>query len=216
MLAAMEGQRVVLTLAAAAAVQGVLLAVDPWSKSVLLLLEPEQRQQRVPAGLPSCIYVEGRQIKSWRSGDEYAGGAAAFGSGDGVPEGAGCFRRALPCEQRMVLPMRTCAWCSSFRWPGWQSACRCWCCGCGWKRWMGGCNPACRIALQPAFSCIFPPVVSSISASVSVSVSVFVSVSVSVLRLSGSLARTLYLCLSLSLSFLSCLYLSLALPVTKW
>ena len=53
-LAAMEGQRVVLTLAA---VKGVLFAVDPWSKSVLLLLEPEQRQQRVPAGLPSCIYV---------------------------------------------------------------------------------------------------------------------------------------------------------------
>ena len=130
-LAAMKGQRVVLPLAAAAAVKGVLFAVDPWSKSVLLLLEPEQRQQRVPACLPPCIYVEGRQIKSWRSGDEYAGGAAAFGSGDGVPEGAGCFRRALPCEQRMVLPMRTCAWCSSFRWPGWQSACRCWCCGCG-------------------------------------------------------------------------------------
>ena len=70
MLAAMEGQRVVLPLAAAAAVQGVLLAVDPWSKSVLLLLEPEQRQQRVPAGLPSCIAAFG-------GGDSVTGGAAA-------------------------------------------------------------------------------------------------------------------------------------------
>ena len=69
MLAAMEGQRVVLTLAAAAAVQGVLFAVDPWSKSVLLLLEPEQRQQRVPAGLPSCIYVRRQAdqiVAQWR------------------------------------------------------------------------------------------------------------------------------------------------------
>ena len=99
MLAAMEGQRVVLTWAAAAAVHGVLFAVDPWSKSVLLLLEPEQRQQRVPAGLPSCIYVEGRQIKSWRSGDEYAGGAAAFGGGDSVTEGPAASEELCPVSK---------------------------------------------------------------------------------------------------------------------
>lgn len=100
-LAAMEGQRVVLTLtlAAAATIKGVLFAVDPWSKSVLLLLEPEQRQQRVPAGLPSCIYVEGRQIKSWRRGDDCAGGAAAFGGGDGVTEGPAASEELCPVSK---------------------------------------------------------------------------------------------------------------------
>ena len=49
--------------------------------------------------MPSYIYVEGRQIKSWRSDDEYAGGAAAFGGCERVTEGAAASEELCPVSK---------------------------------------------------------------------------------------------------------------------
>lgn len=109
-LAALEGQRVALMLAnTGGSVAGVLYAVDPWTKAVLLVQEPDaQQHQQLQQGegdgqlqnsgairkssksqLPTCIYVEGGQIKSWvvdPKSSNVAEGAAGSGCIPGSSE----------------------------------------------------------------------------------------------------------------------------------
>ena len=122
-LAALEGQRVALMLAdTGGSVAGVLYAVDPWTKAVLLVQEPDaqqhQQHQQLQQGegdgqlqnsgairkssksqLPTCIYVEGGQIKSWvvdpKSSNVAEGAAGSSSSSSSSSSSGGKHARAV-------------------------------------------------------------------------------------------------------------------------